>query len=149
MSPEGSSILFEGVPSGLERSRLRAFHKRLQREVASSSFNCLVTRDQRLQQLNRDFLNHDYPTDVLSFPAAGANGFLGDVAISVETAARQAARFGHTLEDEIEILMLHGTLHLMGMDHEVDRGRMARAETAWRKKLGLPQSLTSRARKMA
>jgi len=130
----------------MDRRRLRLFHSRLQQEVAAASFNCLLTRDARLQQLNRDFLGHDYPTDVLSFPDAGGNGMLGDMAISVDRAAEQAASFGHTLEEELEILLLHGTLHLMGMDHENDRGRMARTETNWRKKLGLPHGLIGRSR---
>ena len=55
--------------------------------------------------------------------------FSGELAISVERAREQAQLLGHTLEKEIRILMLHGVLHLLGMDHEKDRGRMARAET--------------------
>jgi probable rRNA maturation factor len=144
--PGESSFLFERCPRGIDRRRLRLFHARLQQEVADAAFNCLLTRDARLKQLNRDFLGHDYPTDVLSFPDAGGNGMLGDIAISVDRAAEQAAAFGHTLEEELEILLLHGTLHLMGMDHENDRGRMARAETNWRKKLGLPHGLIGRSR---
>jgi probable rRNA maturation factor len=115
--------------------------------VTGGPFTCLLTTDERLQQLNRDFLEHDYPTDVLSFPSAGTQAGLGDIAISVERATEQAAVFGHTIEQEIEILMLHGALHLLGMDHENDRGRMARAESAWRRKLNLPHSLIARARK--
>ena len=72
---------------------------------------------------------------------------LGEMAISVERAKEQANEFGHTLEDEIEILMLHGVLHLMGMDHERDSGRMRRAETQWRKTLGLPGGLIERAQR--
>ncbi|MBL8231017.1 MAG: rRNA maturation RNase YbeY, partial [Bryobacterales bacterium] len=87
-----------------------------------------------------------YPTDVLSFPEP-APGFLGEIAISVDRAAAQAAEFGHTLEEEIEILMLHGALHLSGMDHEKDKGQMARAESKWRKHFGLPRGLIQRARK--
>ncbi len=61
-------------------------------------------------------------------------------------ATKPASRgaFGHSVEDEIRILMLHGVLHLAGMDHERDGGRMARAEAAWRRKLGLPPALTER-----
>ena len=68
------------------------------------------------------------------------------MAISVERAQEQARSRGHGLEEEIGILMLHGLLHLLGMDHENDRGRMARAETRWRKKLGLPAGLIERVR---
>src|SRR5258707_172288 len=95
--------------------------------------------------LKRCFLGHDYPTDVLSFPSDGII-VLGDLAISAARAAAQARALGHSQLEEIRILMLHGVLHLVGMDHETDRGRMARAETRWRKKLNLPPGLIARAR---
>jgi len=57
----------------------------------------------------------------------------------------QAAQHGHSLADELRILMLHGALHLAGMDHETDRGEMAQAEVRWRKRLGLPDGLIERA----
>jgi probable rRNA maturation factor len=149
MSPEGSSILFDKAPRGLDRKRLRAFHKRLEVEVARAQFNCLITGDERLHAMNREFLRHDYPTDVLSFPSGESKGMIGEIAISADRARAQGEQFGHSLEEEIEILMLHGVLHLSGMDHEIDRGKMARAESAWRKKLGLPTSLIARARRPA
>jgi probable rRNA maturation factor len=83
---------------------------------------------------------------VLSFPSGKTLGFLGDIAISFEHAQRQAAEYGHTVNKEVEILMLHGVLHLMGMDHEKDNGRMARAESKWRAALGLPCGLIARVR---
>ncbi|MBL8179578.1 MAG: rRNA maturation RNase YbeY [Bryobacterales bacterium] len=147
MSPEGSRVLFPRVALGLDRKRIRAFHRRLCGELAGgSTFTCLLSNDKELRRLNLMFLGHDYPTDVLSFPSGEAAN-LGDVAISIEQAELQAEEFGHSLEEEISILMLHGVLHLMGMDHEKDRGRMARKETAWRKKLGLPAGLIARARR--
>jgi probable rRNA maturation factor len=116
-------------------------------EVAGGrQFECLITNDRELQRLNREFLRQDYPTDVLSFPSGTAGGFAGEMAISVERAAEQAAEFGHTLSEEIKILMLHGVLHLLGMDHEKDRGVMARAEKRWRTHFSLPASLTERVR---
>jgi len=99
-----------------------------------------------MRRLNRDFLKKDYPTDVLSFPSRQTLGFLGDIAISFPHALRQAAEYGHNAGQEIEILMLHGVLHLLGMDHEKDRGRMARAENQWRVALGLPGGLIARGR---
>jgi probable rRNA maturation factor len=98
--------------------------------------------------LNREFLRRDYATDVLSFPsnAQAGEGSLGEIAISAQKAAQQARQFGHSVEDEIRILMLHGVLHLTGMDHERDAGRMGRAEARWRQKLGLPAGLIERAR---
>jgi probable rRNA maturation factor len=72
--------------------------------------------------------------------------FLGDIAISLGHARAQAREFGHTIEQEVQILMLHGVLHLVGHDHETDAGAMARAEKRWRAKLGLPNGLIERAR---
>lgn len=74
-----------------------------------------------------------------------ASDFLGELAISKERAAAQAREHGHSIEQEIQILMLHGVLHLLGMNHERDGGQMARAETAWRERLGLPAGLIERA----
>jgi probable rRNA maturation factor len=71
---------------------------------------------------------------------------LGEIAISIDRAAAQAAEHGHSLDDELQILMLHGVLHLAGFDHERDSGEMRRAETRWRKRLGLPTGLIERAR---
>jgi probable rRNA maturation factor len=72
---------------------------------------------------------------------------LGELAISAPRAKTQAAEFGHPIETEIEILMLHGTLHLLGHDHETDKGAMRRLETRWREKLGLPAGLIERTRR--
>jgi len=105
---------------------------------------CLITDDRELRRLNRRFLGKNRATDVLSFPAAdGVNG-LGEIAISIERAGEQAAERGHSLADELRILMLHGVLHLAGFDHENDSGEMARTETRWRKRLGLPAGLIER-----
>ncbi len=83
---------------------------------------------------------------MLSFPS-GAETDLGDIAISLERARAQASEWNHSVEDEIRILMLHGVLHLLGMDHESDSGRMQRTELRWRRKLGLPTGLIERRRR--
>lgn len=146
MSPDGSTLLFQRAPRGLDRPRLRAFQKLLTARVADGRpFTCLITNDAALRKLNAGFLGRDYATDVLSFPAV--SGELGELAISVQRAGEQAEEFGHTIETEIEILMLHGLLHLLGHDHETDRGVMRRLETRWRKELGLPEGLIERARR--
>ena len=92
----------------------------------------LLTTDAAIARLNGEFRGKKKATDVLSFPAAGvgAAGMAGDLAVSVETARRQAAEQGHSLAVEIKVLVLHGLLHLAGFDHEVDDGRMARREKA-------------------
>jgi len=141
-------VVFRGAPRQLSRRLIREFAAQLSRQVArGASFTCLLASDKEIQALNRQFLGRDYPTDVLAFPEPDEDLYLGDIAISVDRAAEQARQFGHSLEEEIKILMLHGVLHLLGMDHETDRGQMARAETRWRKKLGLPASMIERARR--
>jgi probable rRNA maturation factor len=81
----------------------------------------LLTGDEQLQELNRTYLGYDEPTDVLSFPAGESfpktESYLGDIAISVPMAERQAAREKHTLAGELVLLVIHGILHLLGYDH--------------------------------
>jgi probable rRNA maturation factor len=146
--PEPHSTFVCGrLPAGLTRRDLRAFAVRLEEHVTDGRrFTCLLADDAELQRLNRQFLKHDYPTDVLSFPSPGPDGFLGEIAISLERAAEQARERGHSLADEVEVLLLHGVLHLLGMDHQKDRGRMARAEKRHRQELGLPAGLIERVR---
>lgn len=91
--------------------------------------------DRLLQRLNRRFRGQDRPTDVLSFPGDGVEGGLGDVVISVETAERNARGLGRTLPRELELLALHGLLHLLGHDHETDDGTMDRLERRLRRRL--------------
>jgi probable rRNA maturation factor len=147
MPAEQTTLLFHSATPGLARGPARAFAKRLEAEVTlGRPFTCLITSDAELRQLNRDFLKKDYATDVLSFPSGKTLGFIGDIAISFEHAQRQAAEYGHPVGTEIDILMLHGVLHLLGMDHEKDRGRMARAENKWRVAFGLPRGLIGRVR---
>ncbi|HKS11157.1 MAG TPA: rRNA maturation RNase YbeY [Pyrinomonadaceae bacterium] len=94
--------------------------------------------DKAIRQLNRQFRNTDKATDVLSFPADDTDKLnLGDIAISVDTAARQAKENGLTFDEEVAQLILHGLLHLSGYDHETDNGEMNRLELRLRKKLGI------------
>jgi probable rRNA maturation factor len=153
MSPGGSTVLFRALPRKLrftitEKRQLKSFAQRLSQAVAEGrKFTCLITSDDELRLLNSQFLQHDYATDVLSFPSNVAEDELGELAISVDRAEAQAQEFGHSCLDEVRLLMLHGVLHLTGMDHESDNGEMARAERKWRLQLSLPDTLISRTRK--
>lgn len=139
-----SSILFRKTLPKAERDQLRAFAEELaERVLEGKSFVCLISNDKQLRQLNLQFLGADYATDVLSFPS-GEDEALGELAISMERATEQAAAQGHGLVDELKILMLHGVLHLKGMNHESDRGQMRRVETKWRKLLSLGAGLIER-----
>jgi len=150
MSPEGSTVSFRPTARRVNRRAIERFVHRLETEVARGRrFDCLISGDAELRRLNRQFRGKDQPTDVLSFPSdapekRGRTGFLGDIAVSLARADSQARRFGHSLEAEIGVLLLHGLLHLLGFDHETDKGRMARAEKRWRDRLGLPSGLIER-----
>ena len=100
-----------------------------------SSVTVAFVSDKKIRELNRQFRQIDKATDVLSFPGDSSDGEMGDIAISIETAARQAKQSGLTLDGEIAQLLLHGLLHLSGYDHETDNGEMNRLELRLRKKL--------------
>ena len=113
----------------------------------TGSVDVLLAPDAVLRRLNREYRGKNKATDVLSFPAAPeiVEQHAGDLAVSVETAARQAQEHGHSLDMEVRVLLLHGLLHLNGMDHEADQGEMAAGEVNLRKKLRLPEGLIGRA----
>ena len=105
--------------------------------------NIYVTSSREMQDLNRRYRRKNKPTDVLSFPSK-APGIAGDIAISLEIAAANAADIGHSLATEVKVLILHGMLHLAGYDHEADSGEMLARETAMRQELKLPIGLIER-----
>lgn len=137
-----TSLLFQHPSPRVRRGDLRKFLDDLAgRILPGKKVSCLIAPDTELRRLNRTFRGKDYATDVLSFPSED----MPELAISFDRAAAQASEIGHSVEEELRILMLHGLLHLAGMDHETDAGSMARAETRWRKRLGLPSGLIERA----
>jgi len=97
----------------------------------------VLAGDGLLRRLNRQFRGLDRATDVLSFPGEGGEDGLGDIVISVPTAARNARRHGHSVLRELDILALHGFLHVLGHDHETDDGTMDRLEQKLRRSLEL------------
>lgn len=144
-------IILESKVDGLSPEALGRFVLRARRAVPlQAKVNILVTSRDELRRLNLRFRKKNKTTDVLSFPAeSSSNGarpgaLAGEIAISAEVAARNAARLGHSPAIEVKILALHGILHLAGFDHERDNGEMAGKEAHLRRKLGLPSSLTER-----
>lgn len=135
--------------SAFTKRRLETFVAEAARAAGlKGAISVLLTGDAHIRRLNREFRGKDKPTDVLSFPAAAEwarTPMAGDLAISVETASREAELRGHSLEHELRILLLHGILHLAGFDHETDTGQMARKENLLRKQLGLELGLIARA----
>lgn len=97
----------------------------------------LLTGDREIRALNARYRKKNKPTDVLSFPGEGGQLGLGDVVISVETAARNAKALGRSLARELDVLALHGLLHALGHDHETDDGQMERLEGRLRRALGI------------
>ncbi len=99
----------------------------------------LVTGDRRIRDLNRDFLGRDTATDVLSFPDGDmlpdGRRLVGQIVVSLDTARRQADVEGHSELRELQELVLHATLHLLGYDHASDRGEMNRLEIGLREEL--------------
>ena len=118
----------------------------LEHEMQSldSELTIVLTDDARLQELNRDYLGIDAPTDVLSFPASeldpetGAH-YIGDILISMARAESQAIAAGHPLESEVQLLVVHGVLHLLGHDHAEaqEKARMWKAQADILERLGL------------
>jgi probable rRNA maturation factor len=138
---------------GVRVGPLEEFLRQLRREIGLGP-ECVAVRlidDREMARLNQTYRNKKGPTDVLSFaeqewrkPATLARQtnkargkFLGDIAIAPKVAGRNAKSLGRTLPDELKVLILHGVLHLLGYDHETDRGEMERIEMRLRRRLGI------------
>ena len=138
----------------LARRPLESFLRRVKSELGLQEAGltvCLVS-DAAIARMNETFRKKKGPTDVLSFPAltrrrpvqlrrgskmVKPGEYLGDIAISPATAQRYAKKYGRKPSSELQVLILHGVLHLLGYDHETDRGEMDRVERKLRKRLGL------------
>jgi probable rRNA maturation factor len=113
-------------------------------DSVDADMTIVLTDDAQLHELNREFLGVDAPTDVLSFPASESDPetgtpYLGDILISIPRAAEQAQAAGHRVEAEVQLLVVHGTLHLMGYDHAEaeEKARMWSAQAEVLSRLGL------------
>jgi probable rRNA maturation factor len=107
----------------------------------------LLTNNEEIQQINRDYRNIDKPTDVLSFPYDEFSPFLGSIVISIDKARDESEKLGHSCLEEIKLLFIHGLLHVMGYDHEIDNGEMRKKEEEVIKYFNLPESLIVRVEK--
>jgi probable rRNA maturation factor len=149
------------------RRPLESFLRRVESELdlGDSGVTVCLVSDREIARMNQAFRKQKGPTDVLSFPAEKkgplpasqrkkiytegpeknrgkqalrtAMTYLGDIAIAPETARRYARKNGRRLSDELRVLILHGVLHLLGYDHETDRGEMDRIERKMRRRFGL------------
>ncbi len=138
------------IEKSLDRVSAQALHRFAERARRAAgvrgAVNVTLVSNRRMRRLHRLYRGKDSTTDVLSFPAIPAmvHDFAGDIIISAEAAARQARDFGHSAAHELKILILHGMLHLAGMDHETDAGEMARKEERLRRALNLRDGLIAR-----
>ncbi len=138
----------------LARPPLESFLRLVKNELGLEEADLTVrlVSDAEISRMNETFRKKKGPTDVLSFPMMArrrpvrlrrgsrtveAGEYLGDIAISPATAQRYAKKNGRKLSSELQVLILHGVLHLLGYDHEIDRGKMDRIERKLRKRLGL------------
>lgn len=132
----------------VRRTELQHVAEEFQRVLKlRGGLNILLTSSDQIKRLNRQYRKKNKATDVLSFPAPEnlRKEVAGDLAISVDIAADYAQRLGHSLTQELCVLILHGMIHLAGHDHETDNGEMAALEAKLRKRFGLPMSLIERA----
>ncbi len=150
-------VILQKRVAALSKGSLDRFVLRARRAVGlRGTANVLVTSSATVRALNLRFRGRNRATDVLSFPlslpsSSGTRNravLAGDIAISAEIAAQNAARLGHSVAQEVKILTLHGILHLAGFDHERDNGEMGRKEANLRRALRLPAALIERVQPM-
>jgi probable rRNA maturation factor len=140
------TIILKRPVKGLSQRALTEFVAQACRAAKlNGSVSAMVTSSREMRALNLRFRGKNHATDVLSFPpTALGNGFAGDIAVSLDIAARNARSLRHSLGKEVQILVLHGILHLAGYDHEGDEGEMAERERQLRRRFKLPTGLIER-----
>ena len=157
IDPEAKSTTQGRAAAAVALSALRMFLRRARKAVpVAGHVSVLLASDSAIKRLNGKFRGMHHATDVISFPALeipaqtssdqqrAHPSVAGDLAISLDAAARQAQCFGHSVITELKILLLHGLLHLAGYDHETDAGEMAAREEQLRRRFRLPITLIAR-----
>ena len=114
-------------------------------DVTDKDIELIITTNDEIRQINKEYRNIDKPTDVLSFPYEDMPMTpLGSIVISQDFVLQKAQELGHTQADELTLLFIHGLLHLLGYDHEIDEGQMRQEEERLINELNLPKSLIVR-----
>jgi len=116
------------------------------KELTQKDIELIFLHNDEIQQLNQEHRNINKATDVLSFPLEFElpNMPLGSIVISVDYVNEKAKEYNHSFEDELKLLFIHGLLHLVGFDHEVDKGEHRQKEEELIEKFNLPKSLIVR-----
>ena len=113
--------------------------------LGAGDVELVFVNDDEMRKINHEHRGIDKATDVLSFPYEQVSGgLMGSVVISTDTASRVASELGHSIECEIALLFLHGILHILGYDHEIDDGQMRGKEKEVIEHFNLPDSLIIR-----
>lgn len=136
-------ILFENqTPIALEISSLEL----IANNETQKDIELVLVNAKTIQEINKEFRGKDISTDVLSFPLDEEMPYvpLGSIMINVELATQKAKELGHSFQDEVSLLFIHGLLHILGYDHEVDDGEMRTKEEELILKYNLPKSLIIR-----
>ena len=138
----GSVIDICGTTPAVSRTALRGWATTILRHLGQTlaELSIALVSDPQMRRLNRQYRHQDTPTDVLAFPLAdtACPFLLGEVIISVETAARQAAERGSSTAEEIQVLLIHAILHLVGYDHEISAAAARRMRAKERQLKALP-----------
>ena len=119
--------------------------EKITQDLCSKQIELILCHNDYIQDINNQFRQKDTPTDVLSFPYEDMpNTPLGSIVISIDFVNNKAKEFNHSFEDELTLLFIHGFLHLLDYDHEIDNGEHRRKEEELIKKHNLPSSLIVR-----
>jgi len=123
-----------------------AILERIADHLTKREVELIICDNNKIREYNLEYRKKDSPTDVLSFPIAGEIEELplGTIIISADMVKDGAKKFKHSIEDELALLFIHGLLHLLGYDHEIDSGEMRREEKELIREFNLPRSLIVR-----
>ncbi len=117
-SSQLSEPFFDRVSSAVQRILI-------DHQVQDAEISVAIVTDERIHEMNRDYLQHDYPTDVITFPLSDDEQFLeGEIVVSIDTAIRESAAMEWSSEEELLLYIVHGTLHLVGFDDQSDEDRL-------------------------
>ena len=117
--------------------------EKIAQDMTKKDIELIITDNADIQELNRQFRDKNTPTDVLSFPYSDTT-LLGSIVISYDYVVQGSKEFGHSSDDELTLLFIHGLLHILGYDHEEDNGEMRSQEMQIIKRHNLPDSLIVR-----
>lgn len=126
----------------------KEFLNKIAKEISNKEIEFILTTNSEIKEINLTTRGIDKPTDVLSFPYDSMpNTPLGSIVISVDFVKEKSEQLNHSFDDELSLLFIHGMLHLVGFDHEVDNGEHRKKEEEMIKKFNLPDSLIVRTSK--